>query len=121
MFNLKNEALALTERVKELTDQKWNAIDNSMKVTRKVNTRMFEEALIVLSGIEGKLKFAVGGKSWDESKKNIECDFTRDVVEEAKEGINNVRRSISDIMKELRDGIDQPLNSSVSKTLAEIE
>ena len=121
MFNQKNETRALLERVEVLSNQKWEVINNSLEVAREAQSRMFDDVLLVLSGIEGKLKFAVSGKTWNENEKNIECDFTRDVVTEAKEGINNVRHAVTAIMKELREGMDKPLNLSVSKTLAEIE
>ena len=119
MFNLKNETRALLERVEVLSNQKWDVINNSMKVAREANGRLFDDVALVLSGIEGKLKFAVG-ENWDK-KNNIEDDFTRDVVEEAKESINNVRHVLTEIMSELREGIDKPLNLSVSETLVEIE
>jgi len=119
MFNDRKEVRTLLERVEVLSNEKWDAINNSMQVARQANNRLFDDAVLVLSGIEGKLKFAVG-KNWDK-KNNIQEDFTRDVVEEAKESINNVRHALNEIMIELREGIDKPLSCSVNEPLAEAE
>jgi len=119
MFNDRKEVRTLLERVEVLSNEKWDAINNSMQVARQANNRLFDDAVLVLSGIEGKLKFAVG-INWDK-KNNIQDDFTRDVVEEAKESINNVRHALNEIMIELREGIDKPLSCSVNEPLAEAE
>ena len=106
---MKNETTALVDRVQILTDQKWDAIANTCRFTRETNRRLFDEVALVLSGIEGKLKFAVDAKTWDEKIQNIEDDFTREVVTEAKEKVAEVRKVLNSIMQENRDNADRLL------------
>ena len=102
MFNSK-ENQRLTARVKELTDQKWDAIGIACDHIGTINRKLFDEIQLALSGIEGKLKFATGTKVWDKDQPQIEDDFTRNVVNEAKEKVNETRKALTAIMQELRD------------------
>ncbi len=118
---MKNETTALVDRVKILTDQKWDAIANTCRFTRDTNSRLFDEVALVLSGIEGKLKFAVDTKVWDENIQNIEDEFTRKVVTEAKEKIAEVRKVLNNIIQENRDNADRLLEVPVKVTEEDLE
>ena len=110
MFNLQNETRALTERVEVLTNQKWDAISNASRHCSNIRSKLFDDISLALSGIEGKLKFAVGSKSWDEKNLNIEDDYTREVVIEAREKVAETRKVLIEIMTELREGSDKLFN-----------
>ena len=110
MFNLQNETRALTDRVEVLTNQKWDAISNASRHCSNIRSKLFDDVSLALSGIEGKLKFATGSKSWDDSIHQIEDDFTRDVVIEAREKVAETRKVLIEIMNELREGSDKLFN-----------
>jgi hypothetical protein len=110
MLNLKDETRTLTDRVEVLTNQKWDAISNASRHCNNIRGKLFDDVSLALSGIEGKLKFATGSKVWDGQVHNIEDDFTRDVVIEAKEKVAETRKVLIEIMNELREGSDKLFN-----------
>ena len=118
---MKNETTALVDRVKILTDQKWDAIANACRFTRETNSRLFDEVALALSCIEGKLKFAIDSKTWNEKIQNIEDDFTRKVVTEAKEKVAEVRKVLNNIIQENRDNADRLLEEPVIVTEEDLE
>ena len=107
MFNLKDETRALTERVEVLTNQKWDAIANASRHCRNIRSKLFDDVSLALSGIEGKLKFATGKVVYDKERDQIEDDFTRNVVSEAKEKVAETRKVLIEIMNELQEGSDK--------------
>ena len=121
MFNLETETHRLTERVETLTNQKWDAIANASRHCRNIRSKLFDDVSLALSGIEGKLKFATGSKSWDENIHQIEDDFTREVVTEAKEKVAEVRKVLNNIIQENRDNADRLLEVPVKVTEEDLE
>jgi hypothetical protein len=110
MFNLKNETTALIERNKILSNEKWDAINHAIATSSETCSRLFDEVLLPLSGMEGKLKFATGVKVWDETIQNIEDELVRDCVTEVRESVSALRKVVMDISKELRKEAEKPLS-----------
>ena len=116
MLNLRTETSALVKRVEVLSNQKWDAIANASRNSHDTSNRLFDEVGLVLSGIEGKLKFATDSKVWDKSIQNIEDDFTREVVAEAKEMVAKTRKALTAIIAESRENVDKLLDSPCDTT-----
>ena len=71
---------------------------------------LFDEVLLPLSGMEGKLKFAAGKVVYDKSLDNIENEIVRECVTEVKASISALRNVVMDISKELRKESEKPLS-----------
>jgi len=110
MFDLKNETTALIERNKTLSNEKWDIVEHAIATSNETCSRLFDEVLLPLSGMEGKLKFATGKVVWDDSLDNIERKTVRDCVAEVRDSISELRKVVTDISKELRKESEKPLN-----------
>ena len=100
----------MTPQAEKFLDEKWEAISNASRSVRNTNNRLFDEVVLALSGIEGKLKFATGTKSWDKDIHQIEDEHTRRVVTETKEKVAEVRKALNDIIVESREDSDKLFN-----------
>ncbi|SVD07128.1 uncharacterized protein METZ01_LOCUS359982 [marine metagenome] len=110
MINFKNETTALIERNKILSNEKWDAINHAMATSSETCSRLFDEVLLPLSGMEGKLKFATGKVVYDKSLDNIENEIVRECVTEVKDSISALRKVVIDISRELRKESEKPLS-----------
>jgi ribose 1,5-bisphosphokinase PhnN len=100
----------MTPQAEKFLDEKWDVISNGSRSVRNTNSRLFDEVVLVLSGIEGKLKFATGAKSWNKDIHQIEDEYTRRVVTETKEKVAEVRKALNDIIVESRENADKFFN-----------
>ncbi|MBL69483.1 MAG: hypothetical protein CMO74_13745 [Verrucomicrobiales bacterium] len=86
-----------------LIDEKWEVIGHSMNISNEACSRLFNEVLIPLSGMQGKLKFATGKSVVDESVDCIENKSVRRTVAEVRDGISGLREIVKDISQSLRE------------------
>ena len=84
-----------------MINENLSVISDAVDMTEDINSRLFDEVLLPLSGMEGRLNFATGVKSWDETIQNIEDEYVRETVMEVKEDISKLRKVIVNIRKEL--------------------
>ncbi len=96
-----------SDRAKRFHDEKWEAIQNAMRLTREAKSEMFDQH-IALSGIEGKLKFLSGTMGLDE-KPIIENKIARKTAHEAMLSVSQIRKALLVIMNELSDQLDRKL------------
>ncbi|MAH49686.1 hypothetical protein CMI37_27935 [Candidatus Pacearchaeota archaeon] len=96
-----------SDRAKRFHDEKWEAIQNSLRLARETRTEMFDQH-IALSSIEGKLKFLSGTIGSDE-KPIIESDHARNTARETMIAVNQVRKAIMAIMREHGEQLEKKL------------
>ncbi len=92
-----------SERIEQLTNEKWDAIGKATKLGTSISHRLFDDVLLTLSSVEGRLKFALS-PSFD-NEKRISCEFTQASVKETKELVNQARNELTEIISDLRDGV----------------
>ncbi|MBO89025.1 MAG: hypothetical protein CMP14_05845 [Rickettsiales bacterium] len=92
-----------SERIEQLTNEKWDAIGKATKLGTSISHRLFDDVLLTLSSVEGKLKFALSPNFDDE--KRISCEFTENSVKETQELVHKTRKELTKIISDLRDGV----------------
>ena len=93
---------------KDLIDQKWNAIDSASKTMQAVRADLFDNVVLALSRIEGKMNF-LNGENFD-GKPFLE-GHAQKVGFEIQEEVETTRNALDEIFRQLTEGRDSLLDS----------